>query len=601
MNTFSVDNNPTITRCSLLLHWIFINSSIQLFSNEKAGETDDIKIKVETENDGDIEMETSQMEKTTDEGKESGDKTSSPEKKKDDGSSKKSEARHAESRYAAVAISQMFCHVCNKHMWDGFSFENHLRGRAHQLMMDKLDESYKLKVDLMRHELRVSEEQRDMSLTNSKRRGKKVSVDLNVREYCTMCDLNFYGTLSSHRKSDKHQQLKTFLHPRCHPCVKEFPSRIEYDEHCLTPTHMLAASQDEQKKSKKVKLPKGESEVRTAEDEENDSGTPSKPTDKDEDLTDETDYITDIQENMDLTVLKIPTFKYCRNKQLPLGASLVKEVQGFHCEKCKRFMLTQEDMNAHLKTTIHYRNFFSEIKALTALSSEEKAKAASEGKEEEAAATEDGERELKRPRLEDDTENEKSTEEEKAPELEESVDEKGKEEGDDKYDPLEAAESDEEKDKTEMDVEEDVSKKDDEKAADVWEDIDNEDESEVGNLIDGDEKTEAAPETPQTPQIKPQPQNTSTPAVSASSTTPAVSTPATAPATPAPAITPATAATPSTPTVPDPPIITKTPTNQMPNHSPMNNSGNNSANKNRGRGYRGGGGRGHQRARRSRR
>jgi hypothetical protein len=51
-----------------------------------------------------------------------------------------------------------------------------LRGRAHQLMMEKLDESYKLKVDLMRHELRVAEEQRELSLNNSKRRGKKVKT-----------------------------------------------------------------------------------------------------------------------------------------------------------------------------------------------------------------------------------------------------------------------------------------------------------------------------------------------------------------------------------------------------------------------------------------
>lgn len=35
-------------------------------------------------------------------------------------SGKKSEARHAESRYAAVPISHMFCRVCTKHMWDGF-------------------------------------------------------------------------------------------------------------------------------------------------------------------------------------------------------------------------------------------------------------------------------------------------------------------------------------------------------------------------------------------------------------------------------------------------------------------------------------------------
>lgn len=67
-----------------------------------------------------------------------------------------------------------------------------------------------------------------------------------------MCDLNFYGTLSTHRKSEKHQQLKTFLHPRCFPCLKEFPSRIEYDEHCLTPAHMKNAVQyEEQRKNKK--------------------------------------------------------------------------------------------------------------------------------------------------------------------------------------------------------------------------------------------------------------------------------------------------------------------------------------------------------------
>lgn len=43
-------------------------------------------------------------------------------KKTDDnqGGGKKSATRHAESRYAAVPMNQMFCHVCNKHMWDGF-------------------------------------------------------------------------------------------------------------------------------------------------------------------------------------------------------------------------------------------------------------------------------------------------------------------------------------------------------------------------------------------------------------------------------------------------------------------------------------------------
>lgn len=44
---------------------------------------------------------------------------------------------------------------------------------------------------------------------------------------------------------------------------------------------------------------------------------------------------------------------------------MVKEVQGFYCEKCRRFMLLAEDMNAHLRSITHYRNFVQEIKTLT--------------------------------------------------------------------------------------------------------------------------------------------------------------------------------------------------------------------------------------------
>jgi len=44
---------------------------------------------------------------------------------------------------------------------------------------------------------------------------------------------------------------------------------------------------------------------------------------------------------------------------------MVKEVQGFYCERCRRFMLLAEDMNAHLRSITHYRNFLAEVKLLT--------------------------------------------------------------------------------------------------------------------------------------------------------------------------------------------------------------------------------------------
>lgn len=44
---------------------------------------------------------------------------------------------------------------------------------------------------------------------------------------------------------------------------------------------------------------------------------------------------------------------------------MVKEVEGFYCERCRRFMLLAEDMNAHLRSITHYRNFVAEVKSLT--------------------------------------------------------------------------------------------------------------------------------------------------------------------------------------------------------------------------------------------
>ncbi|XP_043249040.1 zinc finger protein on ecdysone puffs isoform X2 [Colletes gigas] len=436
---------------------------------------------------------------------------------------KKSEARHAESRYAEVPMSHMFCHICNKHMWDGYSFENHLRGRAHQLMMEKLDESYKLKVDLMRHDLRVAEEQRELSLTNSKRRGKKVSVDLNVREYCTMCDLNFYGTLSTHRKSEKHQQLKTFLHPRCFPCLKEFPSRIEYDEHCLTPAHMKKAVQceEQRKNKKKEKLAKGEAEVRTVEDEEKDVGPDTKNEKEEEAVVGEQqEYITDITENLGEKKFKVPSYKYCRQNQISIGKSLVKEVQGFYCEKCRRFMLLADDMNAHLRSITHYRNFVQEVKSLTSTpeSAEQKSTEKTEASESSSENNKEYEGNWKRRKLthsEEEDNNEEPKEEQEN--SSENANAQKKPDGDEKYDPLEAdAESEEEEHhETENSSEQsslNTSNTQEKKTPvdKMWADIDNDNDAEIGNLIDdGDEKEPVEQEKPapkldreQSPQIK---------------------------------------------------------------------------------------------------
>lgn len=47
---------------------------------------------------------------------------------------------------------------------------------------------------------------------------------------------------------------------------------------------------------------------------------------------------------------------------------MMKEVQGYYCERCRRFMLLAEDMNAHLRSITHYRSFVAEVKSLTSAS-----------------------------------------------------------------------------------------------------------------------------------------------------------------------------------------------------------------------------------------
>lgn len=124
------------------------------------------------------------------------------------------------------------------------------------------------------------------------------------------------------------------------------------------------------------KLLKGEAEVRSAEDEEKDVGL-EKNEKLDDSIVDGTDFVTEIPEEPIDLKLKVPPYKQVKTNHLSIGKSMVKEVTGYHCEKCRRFMLTEEDMLAHLQSNAHYRSFVQEIKSLRAAAE----KAAKEEKE----------------------------------------------------------------------------------------------------------------------------------------------------------------------------------------------------------------------------
>lgn len=122
-------------------------------------------------------------------------------------------------------------------MWDATSFENHLKGRTHMSIRENIEHSYSLRANMIRHEAKIEEQLKNLEVDRLRRMGKAIKGSMR-REYCTMCDLQFYGHLSAHRKTDGHLALKKFLHPKCNECAQEFPTRIDYDGHILSPEHL---------------------------------------------------------------------------------------------------------------------------------------------------------------------------------------------------------------------------------------------------------------------------------------------------------------------------------------------------------------------------
>lgn len=352
-------------------------------------------------------------------------------------------------------------------MWDASSFENHVKGRTHLMMKDGVEESYRLRANMIRQEAKIEEQLKAIEVERLKRMGKSAKGN-NRREYCTMCDLHFFGHLSSHRKTDGHLQLKKFLHPRCGECAQEFANRIDYDTHLLMPEHMKKAfitrankpertkndliiytEEDELKDLKEEKEEKKpvekKDETTDVEMKENEEGgavgedvvateNGIKTEGEDVEIADADavkeqekapepapepeDVILDFADGDEVPIeveTKIPKYN-CNRK---IGYSLLSKLDCFRCYLCGRFFDTEKTAEIHSRTVTHHRNF---VKFLN-----EKANDAKIAQKRAAAALEESER--KKRKLEAALNGEPKEGEE-----EENGD---KNEGDESYDPSE--------------------------------------------------------------------------------------------------------------------------------------------------------------------
>uniref|UniRef100_A0A0K8TSP6 Putative cathepsin b mrna 3'-untranslated-region-binding protein cbbp n=1 Tax=Tabanus bromius TaxID=304241 RepID=A0A0K8TSP6_TABBR len=313
-----------------------------------------------------------------------------------DNKDKKKTESPKESIYADVPNDMFYCHLCKKDMWDSTSFENHIKGRTHMMMREGIEESYRLKANMIRQEAKIAEQLKMIELDRLKRMGK--SKASGPREYCTMCDLNFHGHLSTHRKSEGHLALKKFLHPKCVECNKEFPTRIEYDTHLLLPEHLKKAAESnikggEKKKNtlnilteedelkdvkpptkKKKKTEKKEGETAEGEEkkengeaagdeEEKKEGEENAEDEKEEEedpnattVEDPEDCILDYHDGDEVPSdvdAKLPKYHW----QRPVGVSLISKLECYECRICGKFFDTEKTVDVHSRTTAHHRQF----------------------------------------------------------------------------------------------------------------------------------------------------------------------------------------------------------------------------------------------------
>lgn len=306
-------------------------------------------------------------------------------------------------------------------------------------MKEGVEESYRLRANMLRQEAKIAEQLKSIEIDRLKRLGKAIRAANQIREYCAMCDLQFYGHLSTHRKSEGHLDLKKFLHPKCEDCSTEFHNRTEFDDHLLSPIHMKTSKtppsykseesrknrlqiltetdevqglREEKPKKEKVKDAKDgeatsvegelraegtesvetdtnamqtESEVEVKQEvEEGDEGEPQNEQTESEppilDFTEGDDIGPEIEN-------KIPKYN-CKRQ---VGSSLVSKLVCFECRLCNKYFDTEATAEIHSRTYNHHRLF---VKFLN-----EKANETKIAQKRAAAAAEETER-LKRIKLE---------------------------------------------------------------------------------------------------------------------------------------------------------------------------------------------------------
>lgn len=239
---------------------------------------------------------------------------------------------YQEHEYEYLVKEMLNCKICDKKMWNSLSFTKHVRGKAHEELLEKL-----VAVDTER----VAKVRKLVAkLESGGKNGQK----------CNMCDTKV-GDIAEHRGANYHQELKKFIHPSCSLCEADFEDRKDLFYHLYCGEHLANVQSDGGKtkvgmealnmdKLIKQLEARGKGQKRRG----NDNTEKNKMFKKLKGSHVEDDEVVIVEDDVEngstsnkpaLTIGKGKVGQVV-DSSLP-GAEYVKSVEGYFCSLCKKF------------------------------------------------------------------------------------------------------------------------------------------------------------------------------------------------------------------------------------------------------------------------
>ncbi|KAI8779439.1 zinc finger protein on ecdysone puffs-like [Biomphalaria glabrata] len=237
--------------------------------------------------------------------------------------------------------SNLYCHVCNKTLYDEESFRRHLNSPKHTQLMNSVLTMHQMKSNQLKFRIKAEEHLRKIE---GGRGG------LNPDYFCKICNNSLTIPWERHRFSKIHTQRQLQVTRGCGWCkVHDFKNFTEVLEHRETDEHKKNAEIFGKKKDEKERR-RSRSRSRDRRSEKHRRRSTSRDRSRREKEREQKAK----KKQEDEEDLTIPEY----NAEKTVGLSYIVPVTGFFCKLCHKFYNNEKSAKgAHCQSETHYEKF----------------------------------------------------------------------------------------------------------------------------------------------------------------------------------------------------------------------------------------------------